>query len=633
MGIIIDIPDITKKRLCFDIWEQSHGKLRNAYSSQSQESQNENILWESFRRGDMETLKKLITHSDPNTQDDMGKSLLQACIQSNHTSAVETLCNCPSININQKDSVGRNVLFYCLDCPPMCIKGRTLSVFDYLVEKGAEINSDNFQRTLLHEWYPEREDENMYNDERRAHILSVKKITAHISLGCKDYKGQTPLHLAVLKQKIFKARKLLEAGSDPHATDANGLSPFFLAKRDSYIYKLLTEFHTDPKKSGDDPKVPQEKQSAYFSKMFPIDHRIIYSIHTLFKQRYPLPSEDIFRANYDTSVQISADQRFKDEFRLFRQFVMEFMEDLSRVIAHDDPLFDFKPTLSGSCSERTKVVEMNEADVLCRFQHPAWKDLLLTNYEKDNFTYMKFEGEELARTHPDLFKQTCLSAHGLLKRFYGLVRKHIAGVLKRHKYLYIIDVHIILPQECVICPLDLVWCGEMLTWQEFSLDIVPAIPVSTTQLPGELKHQDFVHDPVVVPKWNAGLIKKEYANEAFQLGLASTEKDMFDAMPTTLRQGYKLAKVIVHDCMLIDGIAAGDSVSTFMLKCQAFESFTAMPDFEKKMKGLTPRDLMDDEQQIPVEVIQCADEIFSRLEKCMESHHLESFFLFGGVIC
>ena len=626
LSMTIDIQEEPKKRQCFYVWEQCHEKEEKPRLSQSPliQSETKDPLWECFKHGDIDKLKNLLLEGhNPNIQDETGKTLLQVCTQRNLISAVETLCNCPSIDINQKDSVGRNVLFYCLGCPPQIIEGNNVSVFDYLVEKGAEIFPDKFQRTLLHEWCPEH--------QGSAQGLSVEKFTTHIQLDSQDYKGQTPLHIAVTKKKHFKVRKLLRAGSNPHVKDAKGLSPSMLAERDPYINEILREYNPDQSKTTMDyPRGSEDKQSTHLPKEYSIDQRLTHALHTLFKQRYPVTSEDMFRANFETPIQISTDPSFKQEFKLFRHSVLDFMEDLGRVIGQDDPLFEFIPTLSGSCSEATKVIEMNEADVLCRFQHPTWKDLTLRNYEKDNFTYMKLESEELARTHPHLFNKGRLSAHRLFQQFYGLVRKHIVGVLKRHSNLYIIDVHNILPQDCTICPLDLVWSGTLFLWQEFSLDVVPAIPVSTTQLPGKLKHHELVHDLVVVPKWTAGLIKEEHANEAFQLGFSFTEKDLFHAMPVALRDGYRLAKVIVHDCMPIDGIGAGDSISSYLLKCQAFEYFTTMPDFLEKMKASTARDLIDDVLQTPAEVMKCAGEIFSRFEQCMERHHLESFFLLGS---
>ena len=627
LSMTIDITDEPKKRQCFYVWwEQCHEKEEKLHLSQSPliQSETEDPLWECFKRGDIDKLKNLLLKGrDPNIQDDTGKTLLQVCTHRNLMSAVKTICNCPSIDINQKDSAGRNVLFYCLGCPPQIIDGKTVPMFDYLVEKGAEIIPDKFHRTLLHEWNPEH--------ECSAQGISVEKFTTHIQLDSQDYKGQTPLHIAVIKKKYFKVRKLLHAGSNPHVKDAKGLSPSMLAEKDPYMNEILRERNPDQSKTTmDNPRVSEERQSAHFPKEYSIDQRLTCALHTLFKQRYPLTAEDMFRKNFESPIQISTDPSFKEEFKLFCRSVLDFMEDLGRVIGHDDPLFEFIPTLSGSCSEATKVIEMNEADVLCRFQHSAWKRLTLTNYEKDNFTYMKLESEELAITHPHLFNKGRLSAHRLFQQFYGLVRKHIEGVLKRHNNLYIVDVHNILPQDCTICPLDLVWSGKLLVWQEFSLDVVPAIPVSTTQLPGELKHHELVHHLVVVPKWTAGLIKQEYANEAFQLGFSSTEQDLFCAMPVALRDGYRLAKVIVHNCMPIDGIGAGDCISSYMLKCQAFEYFTTMPNFVEKMNVSTARDLIDDVLQAPAEVMKCAGEIFRRFEECMKHHHLESFFLLGS---
>ena len=212
-----------------------------------------------------------------------------------------------------------------------------------------------------------------------------------------------------------------------------------------------------------------------------------------------------------------------------------------------------------------------------------------------------------------------------LARFYTLVRKHTAEALKQCKNLYIKDVHAILPNDCSICPLELVWSGKVLHWQEFSVDIVPAIPVS--KVPQELKYHTLVHDVVVVPKWTSSLIPKSYADEAFQLGFSNTERDFFCAMPVALREAYKLAKVAVHNCVVLDDVKAGESLSSYMLKCKVFECFAEMPGFLEKMTNPERRDLIDDEASRPNEVLQWADKLLAKVEHSVKNHCLESFFL------
>ena len=174
------------------------------------------------------------------------------------------------------------------------------------------------------------------------------------------------------------------------------------------------------------------------------------------------------------------------------------------------------------------------------------------------------------------------------------------------------------------------WSGKLFTWQPFSLDVVPTIPLSAEKLPGKLNHLDLIHDLYIVPKWTASLSETEYSDLAFQLGLSYTEKDFFYAMPDHLRQGYKLTKVVLHDCMAIDDVPADAFLSSYMLKCETFECFTDMPDFQVKLKQCTARNLFDGALCPPQQVIELADKILAKLEHHIAEQHFESFFLPGS---
>ena len=108
----------------------------------------------------------------------------------------------------------------------------------------------------------------------------------------------------------------------------------------------------------------------------------------------------------------------------------------------------------------------------------------------------------------------------------------------------------------------------MIQWQEFSLDVVPAILLTKDQIPKELNHYDLLHNIFIVPKWTASLIDAPHADEAFQLGFSFPEKDLFHAMPIALREGYKLTKVVVQKCMVIDSRPIDLYISSYMLKMQ-----------------------------------------------------------------
>ena len=56
---------------------------------------------------------------------------------------------------------------------------------------------------------------------------------------------------------------------------------------------------------------------------------------------------------------------------------MTVMREMSVEIETEESLCEFNAYVIGSCSEYTKVVEMNEADALCLFSHSAWEYLIL----------------------------------------------------------------------------------------------------------------------------------------------------------------------------------------------------------------------------------------------------------------
>ena len=396
-----------------------------------------------------------------------------------------------------------------------------------------------------------------------------------------------------------------------------------LARENPEMYKIFARKCPDLEPIVSDSQVHDGKENVYFQKGYPMKERITFAIHKLFSNRNPQNSVDLFKSEFEEPL-LRAPQ-FKKEFKEFKASVLKFMTNLGVAIGKDDPLFEFKPTMSGSCSEATKVVEMDEADVLCVFEHPDWKTLSLEPHEKDNYSFMKLESESFSQKHTLLFKRTTLSAHGVFARFYTLVRKHAADALKDCKNLYIMDVHAILPNDCSICPMELVWSGEMFPWQEFSVDIVPAIPVE--KVPQELKHHKLVRDLVVVPKWTSSLIPKSYEGEAFQLGFSNTEKYFFYGMPVALREAYKLAKVVKHNCMVIEDVKAGEFLSSYMLKCKAFECFAEMREFMEKVTNPNVRELIDDEASLPSKVLQWADELLAKVEHSVQHHYLESFFL------
>ena len=256
------------------------------------------------------------------------------------------------------------------------------------------------------------------------------------------------------------------------------------------------------------------------------------------------------------------------------------MQEIGEIIRKEEPLFGFMLHLSGSCREGTKAIAMNEADVLLQFDSVDWQNLVLKEIEPDNLTYVLLSESTpfLKKSHPQLFCDSFLSVQAVLSEIYTRIRELLPEVLKRHKNLYCIDTSYILHRNRSIDCLHLVYHGPSLPWQPFSVDIVPAIPLKSSQIPTTLKNRDIIRDVVyVVPKWTFELIDKTYSDKAFQFCFTNTESHIFSAMPTALKHGYTLTKVVLHKSisLIIEDIES--DLSSYMLKSKAFDCFTDLP--------------------------------------------------------
>ena len=628
MGIIIDMTDKNNQKECYDVWKQIWQGVTPMLSVDDvvNQSREDNTLWQCFQCNDHQEMERLINDGqDPNITNKRGTPLLHACLKNKMHKSVFALCNSPKLNIKQKDELGRTVLFYTLDWFMVMHKGKRCCMFDYLLTLGADVLPDDFGRTLLHAWQTV--------PSAGIQGLTLEQLIEHVAIDQADHKGQTALHIAVIENNPVKVRELLNAGSNPQVLDVNKISPLSLAKQHqkSTICSMLSErCLVEEKLPGVGHHNVSEPENVHFSNEYKMEHRVTGVLNKLFHQSNQTPSSNQFMEKFKLPMMISEKASFLSEFKLFRSTVLSFMRDIGSAISREDSLFGFEPVLSGSCSEGTKVSKMNEADVLCWFRHPDWEHIDLATHESNNYAYMKVECRTLAEKRPALFKNDHLSVYGIFQRFYSLVRKNIAQVLRDYGSLYLLDGSKILHSDHAICPLQLVWSGKLFTWQPFSLDVVPAIPVSVEKLPGKLNHHDLIHDLYIVPKWTASLSETEYSDLAFQLGLSYTEKDFFYAMPDHLRQGYKLTKVALHDCMAIYDVPANVFLSSYMLKCGTFECFTDMPDFQVKLKGCIARNLFDGALCPPQQVIEWADKILAKLENHITKQRFESFFLPGS---
>ena len=190
-----------------------------------------------------------------------------------------------------------------------------------------------------------------------------------------------------------------------------------------------------------------------------------------------------------------------------------------------------------------------------------------------------------------------------------------------------IDVKNAVGNDHSLACLSMVWHGQELPWQEFTVDIVPAISVSQEQLPDvtrqAMNHPYITQDLFVVPK--TGTFDQSQSDVAFRLSFSLTERDLFTVMPAALKQGYMLTKVLMLDCITIDDIPLG--VCSYNLKTATFECF--------KSETANIEDLLKDShkkaesQAISDDVVKCAQNILQKVEHCISKRHQDSFFLRG----
>ena len=378
MGIIIGITDENNQKECYDVWKRiwqgfPSAETVNEIDSQSRE---DNLLWQCFCSKNQEQMAQLINDGhNPNIRNDRGTPLLHACMQNKMTRAVFALCNCPIIDINQKDELGRTVLFYTLDWFIVTHDEQRCCMFDHLLQCGAEVLPDDFGRTLVHAW--------QLVPSGGVQGITLEKLTAHVPIDQGDFRGQTALHIAVLENKPAKVRELLEAGSNPETLDTNGISPLELAKRrpDDAICKMFSE-RCSLEGNMSDARCQNitEPENVHFSNEYNMEHRVTGALHKLFQQANQKSSSKQFMNKYRMPLLISDKAQFITEFKSFRSTILSFMKDIGSAISREDPLFGFVPVLSGSCSEGTKVLEMDEADVLCWFQHSDWQNIDLATH-------------------------------------------------------------------------------------------------------------------------------------------------------------------------------------------------------------------------------------------------------------
>ena len=584
-------------------------------------------LWRCLEKRKIARMRELIKSGhDVNIPNVTGRSLLQECIQQRIIHVIPDLC-ASQIHVDHRDSAGRTALFYSLTCPDMhTVHGESISVFEYLASKGADMNArDYFGRSVLHEWQPA--------SDGLKHGPFLGTLLKHTDINSTDHKGQTPLHLAVLNNNITTVRQLLEHGANMEAHDINRITPLFLAHNNRAILQVLQEDYPDYEYKVYDSLsgIENHKQRVYMSSDTSKKHRLVSALREVFHERAKYTQTDYFMRKYEPRVYYAMKRSIRKEKMLFEETVLQMLRDINAMVIQEEPVLSFKPRLSGSCAEGTKVIALDEADILCVFDEDSWKQISLSqicnnSHTQDNSSFVQVTS--LSTKHQTLLNDGFVSKRKLLKRLYSLIRKVLPTVLKNIKSLYMIDVKNAVANDHSLACLSMVWHSQKLPWQKFTVDIVPAIPVTQEQLPDATKqamsHSHIIQDLFVVPK--TGTFDQSQSDVAFRLSFSSTERDLFLAMPAAIKQGYMLTKVLVHDCITIDDIPMG--ICSYNLKTAAFECFKSeTPNWEDLVIQSRKTVTVHAENQEIQDVVRHAQNILHKVEGSLVQKHQDSFFL------
>jgi ankyrin repeat protein len=591
------------------------------------------LLWQHYNNKERSKVRELIKDGHnvniPNTG---GRSLLQESMSVNDLPLIRDLCNSPNIEVNQPDIYGRTALFYSVNCLHFPVQNNTqTSVFAYLLEKRADADiRDKFGRTPLHEWACVSDGIN-----RGPALEDLLKV---IDVNSVDCKSQTPLHIATAMNNTNRVKQLLKHGGKREARDINGITPLYIAKRNAKnreVYEVLQDYPNHRTLKSESTEEDSDPKHVYMSHPYHENTLIAY-VQSVFQENKSYHTKSERFQPHAGNVYYTLKPEIKHEMKSFTDTIIALLKEINEFVRKEVPELSFEPILSGSCAEGTKVIEMDEADILCVFEHSCWNDVTLSPVATKTMPQNDPSFVQIVSTNalPQFVTGKTISKKKLLSKLYSLIKTCLPEVLRKSEYnrLYVIDLQKALENDHSIACINMVWHGEELTWQEFSFDVVPAISVQQEQLPAStrdaLKHRDILQGLYIIPK--TGDFDLSQFDSAFRVSFSTTERDLFHAMPVALRHGYMLTKVLKHDCLTINDY--GSEVCSYNLKTATFECMKTECRNWKNLVEMARDDrtrgtTIPESTAPPEDVIKYARMILSELENAVVEKKQMSFFL------
>ena len=138
-------------------------------------------------------------------------------------------------------------------------------------------------------------------------------------------------------------------------------------------------------------------------------------------------------SKYEPRVNYTMKTSIREEKVLFEETVLQMLQDINAMVIQEEPVLSFTPHLSGSCAEGTKVITLNEADILCVFNDDSWKEITLSHLSSNNVQNKNFSDTHtqdnasfvqiasLSTKHQTLLNDGFISKRTLLHRLYSLI--------------------------------------------------------------------------------------------------------------------------------------------------------------------------------------------------------------------
>ena len=296
------------------------------------------------------------------------------------------------------------------------------------------------------------------------------------------------------------------------------------------------------------------------------------------------------------------------------------IEEVLKRVSERDPLMACKFRLSGSEREGAKVIATNEIDSLCVLLAITFDKFITpdeaAHHVLKEFVQLKCKEEYEVELQRVLDSNGCLSRSKIFQNYGAVLSEVLADPDLWEKYpnLQRVSKMDITGSIATITPLIVRWNDPTYVNLEVSIDTVPALDISGWRPSWADTHPllDLVKI-LIVPKWKTTAVEND---TLLEVGV-SHWGECFERMPTSMLQGYRLAKVTKELCPQIsdwEWLHIGDLISSYMLKMTIIKLHAATLD-------------LPDQPPPTHSDLHWAREIYKGMISSFRDQYLGSFFI------